>query len=95
MGPIVNEKKWKIPFFWDFLVKISGASKNDYIILNGTLRFMILCIFLGEMVSHHFVSCRNDFYHIVSWIFVEKKHWIRKLLFFFPKKLSEMLTATC
>ena len=43
-----------------------GASKNDYIVLNGTVRFMILCLFLGEMVSQHLVSCRNDFYHIVS-----------------------------
>ena len=34
---------------------------------------MILCMFLGEMVSQHLVSCRYDFYHIVSWNFLEKE----------------------
>ena len=56
----------------------TGASKNDYIVLNGTVRFLMLWMFLGEMVSQYLVSCRNDFYHIVSWIFWRKKLWIGK-----------------
>ena len=28
-----------------------GASKNDYIVLNGTVRFKIICMFLGGLVS--------------------------------------------
>ena len=29
----------------------AGASKNDYIVLNGTVRFKIICMFLGGLVS--------------------------------------------
>ena len=47
---------------------LAGTSKNDYIVLNGTVRFMILRMFLGEMVSKHLVSCRNDFYPIVYFL---------------------------
>ena len=43
-------------------------------------------MFLGEMEFQYLVSCRNDFYHIVSWIFVEKEtlDW-EALIFFFHK----------
>ena len=64
----------------------TGASKNDYIVLNGTVRFMILCMFLGEMVSQHLVSCRNDFYRSASWIFAEKKTLDCGAIIFFSNK---------
>ena len=35
----------------DNVDKVSGASKNDYIVLNGTVRFKIICMFLGGLVS--------------------------------------------
>ena len=43
-------------------------------------------MFLGEMVSQHLVSCRNDFYHIISLIFVEKEALDWEAVMFFPQK---------